>query len=104
MSNANAVVRQFRNKLVATYGGRLERIVLFGSRARGDAKPDSDNDVAVFLHDLVDRDAEVDRLAELQSDFIDETDAFVHVMPFPAGARVERTPLMHEIRTEGLDL
>jgi uncharacterized protein len=104
MSNADAVVRQFRNRLVDAYGGRLERIVLFGSRVRGDAKSDSDYDVAIFLHDLIDRDAEVDRLAEIQSDFIDETDAFVHVMPFPAGAWAEHTPLMHEIRSEGLDL
>jgi predicted nucleotidyltransferase len=32
-------------------GERIERVVLFGSRARGDAPPDSDYDVAVFLHE-----------------------------------------------------
>ena len=37
--------------LHATYGARLERAVLFGSRSRGDARPDPDYDVAVFLHD-----------------------------------------------------
>jgi predicted nucleotidyltransferase len=31
------------------YGERAERVVLFGSRARGDAHRDSDYDVAVFL-------------------------------------------------------
>lgn len=30
------------------YGERLERVVLFGSYARGDAGPDSDYDVAIF--------------------------------------------------------
>ena len=33
----------------SSYGSRLDRVVLFGSRARGDAHADSDYDVAVFL-------------------------------------------------------
>ncbi|WP_075216646.1 nucleotidyltransferase domain-containing protein [Mongoliimonas terrestris] len=35
--------------LSAHYGPRLDRAVLFGSRARGDARPESDADVAVVL-------------------------------------------------------
>jgi uncharacterized protein len=35
----------------AHYGKRVKDIVLFGSRARGDYKPDSDADVAVILVD-----------------------------------------------------
>ena len=34
---------------------RIERLVLFGSRARGDAHVASDYDIAVFLKDLTDR-------------------------------------------------
>jgi len=33
------------------YGTRLVDILLFGSRARGDARPDSDADIAVVLRD-----------------------------------------------------
>ena len=43
------VLTRFRAVLDVLYGDRLERAVLFGSRARGDARPDSDYDVAVFL-------------------------------------------------------
>jgi hypothetical protein len=35
---------------------------------------------------------------------IDETGAFFDVKPYPAAAFEERSPLMHEIRGEGLTL
>src|SRR5438067_2176000 len=99
------VLTHFRALVAETYGPRLERVVLFGSRARGDAEPDSDYDVAVFLRDLGDRWAEMNRLADLSSALLDETGAFIHAMPYGAGAyHDERMPLMHEIRVDGLDL
>ncbi|MBI5012058.1 MAG: nucleotidyltransferase domain-containing protein, partial [Methylocystis sp.] len=48
---ADPILARFRAALARTYGERLERAVLFGSRARGDARPDSDYDVAVFLRE-----------------------------------------------------
>ncbi len=88
------------------YGNRLDRVVLFGSRARGDARPDSDYDVAVFLKSLPDFDRwhELDRLAALRVSLIDETGAFFDAKPYAAGAYGESSPLMHEIRRDGLDL
>jgi len=44
----------FRARLRRRYGDRLQGIVLFGSRARGDYRPDSDADVAVFLDSVAD--------------------------------------------------
>ena len=73
-------------------------------RARGDARPDSDYDVAVFLTPLGDRWKELDRLADLRLQFLDEADAFFDAMPYDASAYGERSPLMHDIRREGLDL
>jgi len=62
-------------------GRRLARVVLFGSRARGEARPDSDYDVAVFLQSLPDRWTELDRLADLRVRFIDDTGAFFDATP-----------------------
>ncbi len=46
---ADPILRRLRASLDKAYGARIERVVLFGSRARGDVRPDSDYDVAVFL-------------------------------------------------------
>jgi hypothetical protein len=40
------------SRLEAVYGDRLSRVVLYGSRVRGDGRrPDPDYDIAVFLLD-----------------------------------------------------
>lgn len=102
--NDDPVLMRFRAALTELYGDRLERAVLFGSHARGEARPDSDYDVAVFLHDMPERWAEVKRLADLSLGLLDDTGELIHAMPFPAGSHEERTPLMHEVRKDGLDL
>ncbi len=98
------ILKRFRAALEAAYGPRLERAVLYGSRARGDAGPDSDYDIAVFLRDMPDRAVELNRLADLGTDILYDTGELVHAMPYPAGAYNDRTPLMHEVRLDGVDL
>jgi predicted nucleotidyltransferase len=78
--------------------------MLFGSRARGDAREDSDYDLAVFIHDLGPFWREVDRLVDVETDLLYDTGAVINSMPYPAGAYQDRTSLMREIRREGVDL
>ena len=104
MAQADSIIGKFRAVLGEIYGGRIERVVLFGSRARGDAEADSDYDIAIFLHDLTDRTGEVRRLAGIQVQMMDEANVFIHAIPFPAGAWAERTTFMHDVRQDGLDL
>ena len=105
MASANPLtLTKFRAAIDGLYGNRVERVVLFGSRARGDAQDDSDYDVAVFLRDLNDRWAEADKIALAAMNVFDETGALIHAMPYREGAYQERTPLMHEVRREGIDL
>ena len=98
------ILVRFRAALVELYGPRLDRVVLFGSRARGDGRPDSDYDVAVFLKTLPDRWAELDRLADLRVRFLDETGAFFDAKPYPTSDYLEPTALIHEIQQEGLEV
>ena len=104
MADHEPTLARFRETLGAMYGTRLDRAILFGSRARGDARPDSDYDVAVFLNTLPDRWAELDRLADLRVRFLDETGTFFDAKPYPAAAYRDNSPLMHEIRRDGLPL
>ena len=101
---SDPILVRVRRTLRALYGKRLERAVLYGSHARGDAGPESDYDIAVFLHDVTDRWAEMDRLADLGTEVLYESGALVHAMAFPAGAWAARTPLMGEIRRDGVEL
>jgi predicted nucleotidyltransferase len=102
---ADPILKRYRRALDAVYGNRIERVVLFGSRARGEATTDSDYDLAVFLRDIGDRAAEMNRLADLSTEILGGTGAFVHAMPYSADTYDdERMPLMHEIRVDGIDL
>jgi predicted nucleotidyltransferase len=98
------ILTRFRAALDDIFGERVERVVLYGSRARGDADADSDYDIAVFLRDFDDRWREIARIIPVVTDILYDDQAFVHAMPFRAGAYRERTPLMREIRREGIDL
>jgi len=104
MTASRCVLQRLRSALDGIYGERIERVVLYGSRARGDARTDSDYDVAVFLNDMADRWTEIDRLVEIADRLLDETGAVINALPFRAKAYNERTPLMHEIRREGFEL
>ncbi len=48
------VLARFKRRLETRYGVRLKGVILFGSRARGGFRPDSDADVAVFLDHVTD--------------------------------------------------
>ena len=98
------VLSKFRAALDEVYAERIERVVLFGSRARGDARPDSDYDVAVFLKDIDGFAKEAGTLAEIETDILFDTGAIINAMPLKAGSYRERTGLMLELRRDGLDL
>jgi predicted nucleotidyltransferase len=45
-------LRAFQAEIHRQFPGKVSRLVLFGSRARGEGRRDSDYDVAVFVRDL----------------------------------------------------
>ncbi len=101
---ADPVVASLRAALAEAYGSRLARVVLYGSRARGEARPDSDYDVAIFLANDEGFWRESGRLSEIETDILLETGAVINALPFPVSAYSELTPLMHELRRDGIEL
>src|SRR5262245_9667797 len=55
---------ELRARLLARGAGCIRRIILYGSRARGTALPDSDFDLLVIATDPVSKREEMQRLAE----------------------------------------
>jgi uncharacterized protein len=98
------LLRRLRAELERLYGPRLERLVLFGSRARGDARPDSDWDVAVVLRGHDGDLEEAFRLADLAYDLLLETGEMLSLKPFAPEELEERTLFMHNLRSEGVPL
>ena len=74
------IVRKLHDQLDLIYGDRLKGLYLYGSYARGDARDESDIDVAVVLAEPLNRGAEIDRIGNLISDLCLEENCLV--LPF----------------------
>ena len=98
------VLARFKSAMLDAYGERVTRMLLFGSRARGDARRDSDYDVAVFLEATPDWPHDRLRVADIGFDVMIETGSIVNTIVLAAGDWSDRTPLMHEIRTDGVEI
>lgn len=98
------ILKRFRAALDELYGPRAERVVLFGSRARGDAQEDSDYDIAIFIENPKALSEELRQLASISTDILLDTGAVISAKPFRAGTYRERTPFMHDLRQDGIDL
>jgi uncharacterized protein len=73
--DTESAVRDFLARIPADI--RLERAILFGSRARGEHRPDSDADVALVLHERGDDGITLMMLAGLAYDAYLETGIMV---------------------------
>lgn len=82
------VLSDLKRRLQRRYGERFAGLYLFGSRARGDAEPDSDVDVAVVLRGrLTPRPFAVKR--EIMKDTYDlllESDLYIQPWPLEEGS------------------
>jgi len=75
-------VHDFADRVHSAYGDRVAGLYLYGSRARGDAKPDSDIDVAIVFRDKPLRFwRELDRTGSLAFDYIVDDELFIQ--PYP---------------------
>jgi predicted nucleotidyltransferase len=89
----------------AAYGDRLQRVVLYGSRARGDAEPESDVDVLVVLDDVENFWKEHWRIGDIAIEASDGAETIIAAMPMSRVAFEERrSPLLLNVRREGIEI
>ena len=92
---------RFRERVLAAFPGQVERIVLFGSQARGEAHAESDWDFAVFLdHEPTEEDKR--QISEIGHEVWRAFDAEVQTLVFAGSRWLARDELACNIRDHGL--
>lgn len=102
-STWRAALERFVNELRGVYGARLDSVVLYGSRARGEAEDEADIDTLVVLNRPEDFWVEFERISPVASRI--SLDYDVVISAIPAGIRdfrEARDPFFLNVRREGV--
>ena len=103
MSLDLSIAREYKRRVEGAFNGRVTKMVLFGSRARGDMHEESDWDIAVFLIDDPTMD-DRHRLSDLGTDLMIDTGQVIQSLAFPSRRDAEDSYLMRAIRSDGIVL
>ncbi|NQT91515.1 MAG: nucleotidyltransferase domain-containing protein [Lentisphaerae bacterium] len=97
------ILGELQEALRSHYGGRLVELVLFGSRARGEAQEESDYDVLVVLEGDVSSSRERQAVGDMVYGLCAAHDVVI-MCHFAAANRYnrERSPFMMNVRREGV--
>jgi predicted nucleotidyltransferase len=75
------MLAEIKTRLQAAHGARLKGVILYGSRARGDAQPDSDCDLLVLLDGPIKLLADIHKNVEALYDLVLATGELIHAHP-----------------------
>ena len=94
------LIREFKRRAEAALPGRIAKVVLYGSRARNEARPDSDWDVAVFVHG---KPTAYDRntLSDVGYDLLMESGHHIQPVAFDVARADEASWFMQTVRRDG---
>jgi predicted nucleotidyltransferase len=81
MAEEKEILRRLKGEIEKALGDRLDRVVLFGSRSRGDADPESDFDILVTVQSLQETDRK--RVFEIAADLSLEYGTVLAVLVVP---------------------
>ena len=94
-----------RDYLQQEYQDRFDRMILFGSQARGDATEASDVDVLIVLHDPVNASEELKRTSQFIAQLcLDHNLLIARLFMSRSRFDVENSPLLRNIRQDGIVL
>lgn len=99
------IVKKASQQLKEIYGEQLYQIILFGSQARGDARPDSDIDVLIVLNNNFNYFQESQRISEPIADLCLEYNVLISCA-FATREQFQQrnTGFFRNIRREGVAL
>lgn len=106
--NLNSILERYVNDIHHLYGNRLKTVILYGSYARGDFRPDSDIDIMILV-DLSEQEI-IEKghlLSDLTFDYNFEDD--LKIMPIVKNLGhfnkwLRAYPFYYNIKKEGVEL
>ncbi len=81
-----AILAELADGLRARLDDRFAGLWLYGSRARGDAGPESDIDLILLLHGMERPGQEIERIVDLLAELNLKYQVLISVLPLEAGA------------------
>ena len=102
-SQLQKILKALRLEFARVLGDRLDTVILFGSRARGEAQTDSDIDVLVVIRDEFDYGDLIQRTSAIVSALSLEYDVVIsRVFVSKEQFERERSPFLLNVRREGV--
>ena len=99
------ILNELKQELLALYGDRFVRLILFGSHARGEANLDSDIDLLIVLKSNISQFQEILNMSDLRIKMLLEHDELVSIIPMSEeDFHTRNVALLRNIRKEGIEL
>ena len=101
-ANLGSILQEFTTALRVRYGDRYRGLWVYGSEARGEARPDSDVDLLLILRDANRPTREIDRIADILADFNLRYGVLLSVLPVDENTLMtSEGPFWRNVRREG---
>lgn len=103
--NLTNILEDLKHSLKNLYREKLNQLILYGSQARGEAKPDSDLDLLIVLNNSFNYSQEIERTSYLISDLSLKYNILIS-RSFIDSRRFEQenSPFLRNIHREGICL